>query len=126
MASLTTGSTGHVTDEAQVRAIVAPAHIVLAHNNAGFERPMVEKHWPVSEDKHWACSLEEIDWRAEGLGSAKLDYLSWARGWFHEGHRALIDAEDALVHLTLPLPVSGRVALDAYWPMLASSRVWAG
>jgi DNA polymerase-3 subunit epsilon len=110
---------GHVIDEARVRAIVEPAHIVLAHN-AGFDRGMLEKHWPVFEDKHWACSLEEIDWRGEGLGSARLDYLLWARGFFHEGHRALSDAEAALFLLTLPLPRSGRVALEM---LLANARL---
>lgn len=109
---------GHVIDEARVRAIVEPAHVILAHN-AAFDRPMVEKHWPVFEEKHWACSLEEIDWRSEGLGSARLDYLLWARGWFHEGHRALSDAEAALFLLTLPLPRSGRVALEM---LLANAR----
>lgn len=110
---------GQVIDDARVRAIVEPAHIVLAHN-AGFDRPMLEKHWPVFEDKHWACSLEEIDWRGEGLGSARLDYLLWARGFFHEGHRALSDAEAALFLLTLPLPRSGRVALEM---LLANARL---
>lgn len=110
---------GQAIDEARVRAIVEPAHIVLAHN-AGFDRPMLEKHWPVFEDKHWACSLEEIDWRGEGLGSARLDYLLWARGFFHEGHRALSDAEAALFLLTLPLPGSGRVALEM---LLANARL---
>lgn len=110
---------GQAIDEARVRAIVEPAHIVLAHN-AGFDRPMLEKHWPVFEDKHWACSLEEIDWRGEGLGSARLDYLLWARGFFHEGHRALSDAEAALFLLTLPLPRSGRVALEV---LLANARL---
>lgn len=110
---------GQVIDDARVRAIVEPAHIVLAHN-AGFDRPMLEKQWPVFEDKHWACSLEEIDWRGEGLGSARLDYLLWARGFFHEGHRALSDAEAALFLLTLPLPRSGRVALEM---LLANARL---
>ena len=55
----------------------------------------------------------EIDWKAEGLGSAKLDYLLWARGWFHDGHRALNDAEAALFLLTLPLPASGGLGLRA-------------
>lgn len=110
---------GHVIDDARVRAIVEPAHVILAHN-AAFDRGMVEKHWPVFEDKHWACSLEEIDWRGEGLGSARLDYLLWARGWFHEGHRALSDAEAALFLLTLPLPRSGRVALEM---LLANARL---
>ena len=80
---------------------------------------MVERHWPIFEEKHWACSFAEIDWKSEGIGSAKLDYLLWSRGWFHDGHRALSDAEAALFLLTLPLPQSGRPALAA---MLESAR----
>jgi DNA polymerase-3 subunit epsilon len=64
----------------RIKALTEPAHIVIAHD-AAFDRPMVEKHWPIFEEKHWACSFAEIDWKAEGLGSAKLDYLLWARGW---------------------------------------------
>ena len=80
---------------------------------AAFDRPMVEKHWPLFEEKHWACSFAEIDWKSEGIGSGKLDYLLWSRGWFHDGHRALSDAEAALFLLTLPLPASGRLGLSA-------------
>ncbi|MEJ0022794.1 MAG: 3'-5' exonuclease [Alphaproteobacteria bacterium] len=100
---------GQVIDPERIRALIEPAHIVIAHN-AAFDRPMVEKHWPLFEDKHWACSFAEIDWKGEGIGSAKLDYLLWARGWFHDGHRALSDAEAALFLLTLPLPASGGLA----------------
>lgn len=91
-----------------VRALVEPAHLVIAHN-AAFDRPVVEKLWPLFEEKHWACSFADVDWKAEGFGSAKLDYLLWAHGWFHEGHRALSDAEAALFLLTLPLPASGKL-----------------
>ena len=103
---------GQIIDPDRIRSLIEPAHIVIAHN-AAFDRPMVEKHWPLFETKHWACSFAEIDWRREGLGSAKLDYLLWARGWFHDGHRALSDAEAALFLLTLPLPASGRLGLNA-------------
>jgi DNA polymerase-3 subunit epsilon len=103
---------GQVIDAERIKAIIEPAHIVIAHN-AAFDRPMVEKHWPIFEEKHWACSFAEIDWKAEGVGSAKLDYLLWSRGWFHDGHRALSDAEAALFLLTLPLPASGRLGLSA-------------
>jgi DNA polymerase III subunit epsilon len=78
-----------------------------------FDRPMVEKHWPIFEEKHWACSFGEIGWKSEGIGSGKLDYLLWSSGWFHDGHRALSDAEAALFLLTLPLPASGRLGLSA-------------
>jgi len=103
---------GQIIDPERIKAIIEPAHIVIAHNTA-FDRPMVDKHWPNFEQKHWACSFAEIDWKAEGVGSAKLDYLLWARGWFHEGHRASSDAEAALFLLTLPLPTSGKLGLSA-------------
>lgn len=103
---------GQVIDPERIKALIEPAHLVLAHN-AAFDRPMVEKHWPIFEEKHWACSFAEIDWKSEGVGSAKLDYLLWSRGWFHYGHRALSDAEAALYLLTLPLPSSGRLGLNA-------------
>lgn len=103
---------GQAIDAEHVRSLIEPAHLVLAHN-AAFDRPMVEKHWPIFEEKHWACSLAEIDWKSEGIGSAKLDYLLWSRGWFHDGHRALSDAEAALFLLTLALPASGRLGLQA-------------
>jgi DNA polymerase-3 subunit epsilon len=103
---------GQVIDPGRIRALVEPAHILIAHN-AAFDRPMVEKHWPLFEEKHWTCSFAEIDWKSEGIGSGKLDYLLWSRGWFHDGHRALSDAEAALFLLTLPLPASGRPGLSA-------------
>ena len=103
---------GQVIDPKRIAALIEPAHIVIAHN-AAFDRPMVEKHWPLFEDKHWACSFAEIDWKGEGVGSAKLDYLLWSRGWFHDGHRALSDAAAALFLLTLPLPASGKLGLNA-------------
>lgn len=109
---------GQVIDAERIRALIEPAHIVIAHN-AAFDRPMVEKHWPIFEEKHWACSFAEIDWKSEGVGSAKLDYLLWSRGWFHDGHRALSDATAALFLLTLPLPTSGRLGLSA---LLESAR----
>lgn len=79
---------GQAVDAGTVRDIIEPAHLIIAHN-AAFDRPMVEKLWPIFEEKHWACSFVDVDWKAEGIGSAKLDYLLYAQGWFHDGHRAL-------------------------------------
>jgi DNA polymerase-3 subunit epsilon len=103
---------GHTISEDSLRVIVEPAQLIIAHN-AAFDRPMVEKHWPIFLDKHWACSFAEIDWRGENLSSGKLDYLLMRQGWFHDGHRALSDAAAALFLLTLPLPMSGTLALKA-------------
>jgi len=109
---------GAVIDTAAVEAVVADAHLVIAHN-AGFDRPMVEKHWPVFEAKSWACSFNDIDWRAEGFGAGKLDYLLMAQGWFYDGHRALGDAMAGVFLLAQLLPRSQRPALAA---LLDSAR----
>jgi DNA polymerase-3 subunit epsilon len=37
---------GRAIDPEHVRSLIEPAHLVLAHN-AAFDRPMVEKHWPI-------------------------------------------------------------------------------
>lgn len=109
---------GQVIDAERVKAIIEPAQLIVAHN-AGFDRPMVEKLWPLFEEKHWACSLSDVDWKGEGIGSAKLDYLLYAQGWFHDGHRALSDALATLFLLSLPLPQSGKLGLSA---LLESAR----
>lgn len=109
---------GQIIETNRLNAIIEPAHLVIAHN-AAFDRPMVEKHWRIFEEKHWACSLVDIDWTAEDIGSAKLDYLLYAQGWFHDGHRALSDALAALFLLTLPLPQSKKLALSS---LLDSAR----
>jgi DNA polymerase III subunit epsilon len=103
---------GKTIDAEAVRAIVDSAQLIIAHN-AAFDRPMVEKHWPIFEQKHWACSFVDIDWKAEGHGSAKLDYLLYKQGWFHDGHRALSDALATVFLLTLPLPASGKTGMKA-------------
>lgn len=103
---------GAVVDEGLVCALVDSVHLVIAHN-ARFDRPMLEKHWPVFERKPWACSLNDLNWREEGMSAGKLDYLLLRQGWFHEGHRALDDALAGAFLLTLDLPKSGRPALLA-------------
>jgi hypothetical protein len=52
-------------------------------------------------EKHWGCSFAEIDRKAGGVGSTKLDYLLWARGWFHNTARCPAP-EAALFLLTHP------------------------
>ena len=103
---------GQSIAEDAIRAVIDDAHLIIAHN-AAFDRPMVEKHWPAFEAKHWACSLQDIDWKAEDLGSGKLDYLLMKQGWFYDGHRALSDTLAAIFLLTLPLPVAGKSAMQA-------------
>lgn len=100
-----------ITDEQVIEALKG-VQLIIAHH-AGFDRPHVEAHWPIFEHFPWACSIEDVDWAGEGIGSRKLDYILLRQGWFFDGHRAGDDAEATLFALTLNLPVSGKPALSA-------------
>ena len=93
---------GQRIDDAAVTAMVDPADLVVAHN-AGFDRPFVEARWPVFASKAWGCSFQGIDWKKEGSGSAKLEFLASERGWFYDAHRAQVDCHALLQVLATPL-----------------------
>ncbi len=86
---------GQRIDDAAVTAMVQQADLVLAHN-AGFDRPFVEARFPVFASKAWGCSFQGIDWKKEGSGSAKLEFLASERGWFYDAHRAQVDCHALL------------------------------
>ena len=93
---------GQRIDDAAVTAMVQQADLVVAHN-AGFDRPFVEARWPVFAGKSWGCSFQGIDWKKEGSGSAKLEFLASERGWFYDAHRAQVDCHALLQVLASPL-----------------------
>jgi DNA polymerase-3 subunit epsilon len=77
-------------DMHQVRGMVAPADLMIAHN-ASFDRPFCEAFSNVFANMAWACSVSEIDWGSRGFEGTKLGYLIGQAGYFHEGHRAVDD-----------------------------------
>lgn len=101
---------GKRIDDTQVAALLHGVDVVIAHN-AGFDRPFVEARWPLFAELNWGCSLKDIDWRQEGFGSAKLDYLLYTQGLFHEAHRAEADCWALLEILSRVLPQSQQTAL---------------
>jgi len=109
----------HITDEMvrgkaisdqEVAQFINKASVIIAHN-AGFDRAFVEARWPVFEDYMWGCSLKDIDWKLEGFGSAKLDYLVYTQGFFYDAHRADADCCALLELLSGTLPSSQQPAL---------------
>ncbi len=84
-------------DDDVVLKIIGEADLIIAHN-AAFDRPMLEKRLPDMPGRPWACSCEQIDWRAAGFDGRKLGYLAMQAGWFFDGHRALNDV-DAVIQL---------------------------
>ncbi len=101
---------GHRLNDARVNEMVARVDLIVAHN-AGFDRPFVEARLPVFVGKSWACSFAGIDWKAQGSGSAKLEFLAHECGWFYDAHRAQVDCHALLQVLARPLPKEAQTGL---------------
>ncbi|MEH3146544.1 MAG: 3'-5' exonuclease [Methylobacterium frigidaeris] len=117
---------GRRIDDAAVAALARDAAVVIAHN-ASFDRQMCEGRWPVFAEKNWACSCHQVPWRDEGHEGLKLGYLLIDHGYFHHGHRAIDDCHALLRLLSLPLRVSGRLALSCLLETARrpTVRLWA-
>ncbi len=110
---------GQHLDEARIAAMLEGADLVIAHN-AAFDRPFCEARIPAFAQLPWGCSFADIDWKKEGHGSAKLEYLALEKGWFYYAHRAEVDCHALLAVLAEPLPSSSQSGLAKI--MAASSQ----
>lgn len=101
---------GQHLDEVRIATMLEGADLVIAHN-AGFDRPFCEARIPEFAQLPWGCSFADIDWKKEGHGSAKLEYLAMEKGWFYAAHRAEVDCHALLAVLGEPLPTSSQSGL---------------
>ena len=117
---------GRRLDDARLANMFSGVHLVIAHN-AGFDRQFVERRLPIFQEMKWACSLTQVDWKAEGIGSAKLDYLAYQLGFFYEAHRARADCMALATVLSSPLPRTGTTGLSQLLSASESEaiRIWA-
>ncbi len=97
---------GRRFDDAAVAGALAAADLVIAHN-AAFDRPFLERRFPAFAAKPWACSQRDVPWRDLGYPSSSLEYLAFRRGFFFDGHRAIVDCRAGLELLAVPLPDGG-------------------
>ena len=101
---------GHKLNDAEVRAILARASLLVAHN-ARFDRGFVAKLYPEVTRNEWRCSMDGIPWRDKGFRSKGLQQLLADHGLQVEtAHRALDDARNTLRLLTHRQP-DGRTYL---------------
>ncbi len=105
-------------DDAGVAQFLDGVSLVIAHNSK-FDRVFLEKRLPLFESLPWGCSFAQVDWRGEGVGSAKLDYIAYQYGFFYEAHRAEGDCYALLEILQQPLPKSGDLVLKSILSGLA-------
>ncbi len=93
---------GQRIPDARVHALLDGVGLVLAHN-AGFDRPFVERRFPVFVNTHWGCTMRDIDWRGLGVGSHSLEFLVYRHlSAFFDGHRAVDDCRATLALLATP------------------------
>jgi DNA polymerase-3 subunit epsilon len=94
---------GKKLDEQRIAQMLEGVDLVIAHN-AGFDRPFVERRLPQFAQLPWSCSFADINWKAQGRSSAKLESLAQAMGWFYDAHRAEMDCHALLAVLAAKLP----------------------
>ena len=117
---------GHKIDTEAVNAFTSDAAIVIAHN-AAFDRKFAERYWPKFADKPWACSVNQVEWRAHGFEGSRLGYLLNGIGLFHKSHRAVDDCQALLEILAHPLSGTERSALSLLLENARRKtiRIWA-
>lgn len=110
----------------EVASFAAPAALVVAHN-AAFDRRFLERFCDVFATKAWACSMSQVDWKAEGYEGTKLLYLAASAGFFYDVHRAADDCRAAIDLLARTHPGTGRTGLAQLLERarVVSWRVWA-
>lgn len=99
---------GHVIDGTEIEAVMHGVSVVFAHN-AAYDRPIVERAWPMFADLPWVCSANQVPWPTT---VRKLEVLAGWAGFFHRGHRAADDCYAVMDLLQRVLP-DGRPALLA-------------
>jgi len=88
---------GHSLDWDLISQIIHNADIIVAHN-ASFDRAFMDRYLPLSKDKVWVCSLNDINWSKRGFNARGQEILCIWHGFYYESHRAMYDV-DALIHL---------------------------
>ena len=102
---------GHAINWDSVEEILDSADIIVAHN-AGFDRAFMDRYLPISKEKIWICSVNDVDWLSRGFTSSKQELLCIWHGFYYDSHRAMSDV-DALINLiTHPSNETNKPVLD--------------
>lgn len=109
---------GHSIDSKEVEDFISGAQLVIAHNS-NFDRKFIEPKFPVFESKPWACSLEDVDWNAEGFRTRSLEFLAFKFGFVYDAHRADIDCLAGIQLLSKTFKKSGSFVMHS---LLKSAR----
>ena len=97
---------GQKIDDAAVLHALQSVDLVIAHN-AAFDRVFLERRLPRFADLPWACSVNDVPWKALGYASASLEFLMFQMcNVFYQPHAAESDCR-AVLHLLCQEPAAG-------------------
>ncbi|RYD68272.1 MAG: DNA polymerase III subunit epsilon [Sphingomonadales bacterium] len=102
---------GQVIDDDAVRRLLTSADFVCAHN-ATFDRGMFERRIDGIGDLAWACSCNDVDWRARGFDGRSLGWLLAQVGFYHGAHRATDDVDAVIALLGHRFETGGTALAD--------------
>lgn len=97
---------GKKFDSEAVQKFLWGVDYVVAHN-AGYDRPVLSRRFPVFDALRWVCSMREVNWAGRGCSSRALEYLLFKACLTHNAHRALADAEALAALLSYEFPATG-------------------
>ena len=99
-------------DTAKLSKYLEDVNLIIAHNSE-FDRAFFETTFPTLKPYAWACSMRDVDWKNEGIGSLKLDYIAYQYNFFYTGHRSISDCLASIHILSRNLPVSKTLVLKS-------------
>lgn len=105
--------------DAEISEFLVGAELVTAHH-ANFDRKMAEQNFPKAgfETLAWHCSIEQIDWKARGINSPKLELIALSMGIVYEAHNASADCDAT----GLVLMNTAKGTAPAFQEMLETGR----
>lgn len=111
-------------DDNHVGNEVQNSILVISHN-AEFDRPILERRFPVFRDARWGCSMRDVPWKDFGCSSSVLEFLLFKH--CHEfveesqKHRTATDCGMGLHVLETEFPTTADTPLGF---ILEAVRTW--
>ena len=88
---------GKEIDWKLVEKLFSYSQLAVAHN-AWFDRNMLEKY--IRPRNIWACSSNDVNWKARGFAKSSLEILSIWHGFYYDAHRAMNDVNATIKLIT--------------------------
>ena len=102
---------GHSLDWEYISNLINHADIIVAHN-ASLDRAFMDRYLPLSKDKVWVCSVNDINWPQRGFGARGQEMLCIWHGFYYESHRAMSDVDSLIPLVTIDVAGLNKASVE--------------